>query len=65
MPLGDSLTLCTKGLVIIIRGQGNGTLKGHVLPVLCLASKSLLVDRELGAEELVVQMRSPNCEGGS
>lgn len=34
LPLDDSLILSTRDLVIIIRGQGNDTLKGHVLPVL-------------------------------
>lgn len=60
MPLDDSLTLCTRDLVIIIRGQGNDALKGHVLPV--LLPNAFLQGRELDTEELMGQIHSLNGE---
>lgn len=63
MPLDDSLTLCTRDLVIIIRGQGNDTLKGHVLPVLLLNASSQ--GRELGAEHQMMQIQPLNGERGT
>lgn len=63
MPLDDSLTLCTRDLVIIIRGQGNDTLKGRVLSVLLL--NAFLQGRELGTEDLMVQIHPLNGEHGT
>lgn len=63
MPLDDSLMLCTRDLVIIIRGQGNDTLKGHVLPV--LLPNTVLQGRELDTEELMVPIHPLNGEHGT